>query len=159
MNTAFEGLLNTIAPTDGEDPGTYDMLRNSLRRVDGIIGLILLSNEGIAKAAYGLPTDEAQMVAAACSGMASLSSSMSHAVGGNDVRCDWRVPHRDRHAAASIRPRKTPRPSSEPTSRLIARSGWGMRPRTIPFSLAIPAMDRADPFGFAAAVTRPSSST
>jgi len=85
MNTAFDSLQNTIEPAVGDDPGTYDMLRNSLRRVDGITGLILLSNEGIAKAAYGLTTDDAQLVAAACSGMASLSSSMSHAVAGSDV--------------------------------------------------------------------------
>lgn len=85
MTGTFETLPNTIDPAGKEDPGTYDMLRDSLRRVDGIIGLVLLSNEGIAKAAYGLTTDDAQLIAAACSGMASLSASMSQAVGGSNV--------------------------------------------------------------------------
>ncbi|WP_367319736.1 roadblock/LC7 domain-containing protein [Streptomyces sp. HUAS ZL42] len=86
MTSTFESLQNTIESTGHyEDPGTFDMLRNSLRRVDGIIGMVLLSNEGIAKAAYGLPTDDAQLIAAACSGMASLSASISQAVDGGDV--------------------------------------------------------------------------
>ncbi|MFE9099059.1 roadblock/LC7 domain-containing protein [Streptomyces sp. NPDC007264] len=85
MTSTFETLPNTIVATADNDPGTFDMLRDSLRRVDGIIGLVLLSNEGFAKAAYGLETDDAQKIAAACSGMASLSASVSQSINGSDV--------------------------------------------------------------------------
>ena len=39
-------------------------------------------------------------------------------------------------------------PSSEPRSASLARSGWGMRPTTLPCSLAMPAMSSRLPFGF-----------
>src|SRR2546428_416340 len=62
----------------------------------------------------------------------------------------WRAPLR----FASIR-----YPSVPPRSASTQRSGCGMRPTTLPSSFATPAIFPSDPFGFAAAVTTPRSST
>jgi hypothetical protein len=49
-------------------------------------------------------------------------------------------------AEASKAPRST-RPSVKPSSSLVARSGWGMRPTTLPGPLQTPAMSWAEPLG------------
>jgi len=58
----------------------------------------------------------------------------------------------DRHAAALARAlptseRSSSSPSAEPRSASAARSGWGIRPHTLPRRSITPAMSRADPLG------------
>ena len=50
-------------------------------------------------------------------------------------------------AVAATTERRSTSPSSEPSSAEVARSGCGMRPTTLPASLAMPAMASIDPFG------------
>ena len=54
------------------------------------------------------------------------------------------TPRRARRASA----RNSASPSSEPVSGSTACSGCGIRPSTLPASLATPAMSRTEPFGF-----------
>ena len=49
-------------------------------------------------------------------------------------------------------------PSMPPTAFSAARSGWGIRPSTVPSSLTTPAMFSSEPLGLASLVRRPSSS-
>ena len=49
---------------------------------------------------------------------------------------------------------KTVRPSSLPRIRSEARSGWGIRPRTFPASLRMPAIEASEPLTLAASVSR-----
>ncbi len=78
-------LPNVIHNDDLTQSGTYDMLRNALATVPGIRGLVLLANDGIPRAAYGIGLDDAQRITAACSGMASLADHLSNGVGGGSV--------------------------------------------------------------------------
>ena len=55
-----------------------------------------------------------------------------------------------RAVAAPTNPRKSTSPSTDPSSAWLARSGWGMRPTTLPSSLAMPAMASNEPFGLSA---------
>ena len=43
----------------------------------------------------------------------------------------------------------------EPSAGSVARSGWGIRPRTFPCLLMIPAILLSEPFGLASGVTSP----
>src|SRR5579871_243760 len=52
------------------------------------------------------------------------------------------------HESVSTRLANSAFPSVPPRSGSITRSGWGIRPRTFRFSLIIPAILRAEPFGF-----------
>ncbi len=67
-----------------------------------------------------------------------------------------RGPEPDRGQAAAraeadpMSERNSTSPSSEPSSALLARSGWGMSPTTLPASLAMPAMASIDPLGLSA---------
>jgi predicted regulator of Ras-like GTPase activity (Roadblock/LC7/MglB family) len=83
--TDLTTLTNSIHDTDPADAGTYDMLRNALAAIPGVRGLVLLSNDGIPKAAFGVELDDAQRITAACSGMASLADHLSHGVSGGPV--------------------------------------------------------------------------
>lgn len=86
MTRNFATLPNTITPAKGgAQADTYDMLRDSLRNVPDIVGMVLLSNDGLSVAAYGIDTAEAQRIAAACGGMASLANNLSNAVLGGSV--------------------------------------------------------------------------
>src|SRR5689334_17922117 len=68
------------------------------------------------------------------------------AVRANDLRRDRRVPaHQD---SASSRLWNMARPEVEPSSGSQARSGCGIRPRILRFSLRMPAILRAEPLGF-----------
>jgi predicted regulator of Ras-like GTPase activity (Roadblock/LC7/MglB family) len=78
-------LPNVIHNDDPSGAGTYDMLRNALATVPGIRGLVLLANDGIPRAAYGVALDDAQRITAACSGMASLADHLSNGVDGGPV--------------------------------------------------------------------------
>ena len=53
-----------------------------------------------------------------------------------------------RSAAASTNEQMITRPASLPRTDSAARSGWGIRPATLPAGLSTPAMARSDPFGF-----------
>src|SRR5437870_10494019 len=69
--------------------------------------------------------------------------------------------HRQRHhtatrARAWMAERRTASPSSPPSTASQARSGCGIMPTTFPRALEIPAIFPSEPFGLAAAVTRPS---
>ena len=81
----FATLPNSIVQGNWHDSGTFDMLRNSLQHTPGILSLVLLSNDGIVKAAYGIDVDDAQRITAACSAMASLSAHLSTGVDGGQV--------------------------------------------------------------------------
>src|SRR5260370_27278870 len=70
---------------------------------------------------------------------------------------DDRVLHYTRASDAAI-DLKTPKPSALPSSASEQRSGCGIMPRTLRSRLQMPAMLRADPFGFDADVIRPSPS-
>jgi predicted regulator of Ras-like GTPase activity (Roadblock/LC7/MglB family) len=83
VNQLFNTLPNTI--TTGPDPSRYDLLRNSLQHTPGIEALVLLSNDGLPIAAYGVEEAEAQRITAMCSGMASITAQMSGAVDGAGV--------------------------------------------------------------------------
>ena len=61
-------------------------------------------------------------------------------------------------AIAAAIERKTPKPSVLPSSASAHRSGCGIIPSTLRPALQMPAMLRAEPFGFASRVTRPSAS-
>src|SRR5689334_17662200 len=66
------------------------------------------------------------------------------------------------HDKVSIRLSNMPRPSVPPSSGSTTRSGCGMRPKTLRFSLRMPAMLRAEPLGLCPGAyrktTRPSPS-
>ncbi|MEY9846145.1 putative regulator of Ras-like GTPase activity (Roadblock/LC7/MglB family) [Streptacidiphilus sp. BW17] len=76
-------LPNSVPETVNDR--SYDMLRNSLASIPGVLSLVLLSNDGLPQAAYGVSTEEAQRITAACSGMASLSTALSADVDGRQV--------------------------------------------------------------------------
>ena len=61
-------------------------------------------------------------------------------------------PHR------SMMERQTRRPSSLPRRASLARSGWGIMPRTVPAALMTPAMAARDPLGLACGVMAPAGS-
>src|SRR5262249_22522616 len=54
--------------------------------------------------------------------------------------------------------RKTPSPSAQPSNPSEQRSGCGIMPMTLRSRLQMPAIDRAEPFGLASLVRRPSES-
>ncbi len=56
-----------------------------------------------------------------------------------------RAPAQDSNA------RRSARPSHDPRSSLLARSGWGINPTALPLSLPTPAMSRTEPLGLAIA--------
>ena len=55
-----------------------------------------------------------------------------------------------RAEAAPTSERNSTNPSSEPSNALLARSGCGMSPTTLPASLAMPAMASIEPLGLSA---------
>src|SRR5262249_47096406 len=63
--------------------------------------------------------------------------------------------------SSAIADRNRARPSSPPlpSSASTARSGWGMRPTTLPRALVTPAMFCCEPLGLAAADASPSGVT
>lgn len=78
-------LPNVIA---AESPGAahrYDNLRDNFADIPDVCAIVLLSNDGIAKCGYGLSEADVQMVAAACSGVASLGRGLSSPVGGGEI--------------------------------------------------------------------------
>lgn len=70
MTALFQTLPDVIGHTR---PCVYDLLRDGLARTPGITALVILSNDGIAQAAYGLDTEAALRTAAACASVASLT--------------------------------------------------------------------------------------
>ena len=56
------------------------------------------------------------------------------------------------HDSASIRLSNRARPSVPPKADRTTRSGWGIRPSTLRFSLRMPAMSRAEPLGLSPGV-------
>src|SRR5207244_5485440 len=64
--------------------------------------------------------------------------------------------HTATRAKAWMAERRTASPSSPPSTASQARSGCGIMPTTFPRALEIPAIFPSEPFGLAAAVTRPS---
>jgi predicted regulator of Ras-like GTPase activity (Roadblock/LC7/MglB family) len=83
--TPFANLRNSIDTGDWQDHEAGEMLRRSLADVPGIRGLLLLSGDGIARAAYGSDRDDAQRIAAASSAMASLSVELARTLGSGGI--------------------------------------------------------------------------
>ncbi|MEU2393794.1 roadblock/LC7 domain-containing protein [Streptomyces sp. NPDC007369] len=63
----------------------YSVLDNNLSRIAGIQGAVLLSNDGIGLSAYLLERDQAERIAAACSGIASTMKAISREIDGGRV--------------------------------------------------------------------------
>ncbi|MEV1008251.1 roadblock/LC7 domain-containing protein [Streptomyces sp. NPDC049881] len=66
-------------------PAAYDQLRDGFSHLSGVTAIVLLSSDGIARCGYGLPVEEVQTLAAACSGLASLGRGVAGTDGGDLV--------------------------------------------------------------------------
>ncbi|WP_030252995.1 roadblock/LC7 domain-containing protein [Streptomyces violens] len=82
---SLKQLSNVISPATPGDAARYDNLRDHFADVPDVFAIVLLSNDGLAKCGYGLAQDEVQMIAAACSGLASLGKGLSGPVNGGQV--------------------------------------------------------------------------
>lgn len=77
--------MMTSAGTPSQESDLAWLLSNLVERVPRTRSTVLLSSDGLAKAAYGLDKDSAEQLAAIASGMFSLARGTGTKFGGSDV--------------------------------------------------------------------------
>ncbi|MFE1476599.1 roadblock/LC7 domain-containing protein [Streptomyces cyaneofuscatus] len=78
---------NTVAPKKPGEAQQFDTLRDQLAtNVPMAIGMLLLSTDGLARCAYGLPDGQDDTLAAASSGLASLANGTARALEGAESK-------------------------------------------------------------------------
>jgi predicted regulator of Ras-like GTPase activity (Roadblock/LC7/MglB family) len=83
--TRLHAILQGSQGRDPIDPALFDMLRTGLDAIPGVLGFVLLANDGVATAAHRISEQDAQHIPAVCAGMASLSKGLADGLGGGSV--------------------------------------------------------------------------